>query len=328
MRRAAPVAFAAALALGATMLTAPAGAQALRVAGVEAPAACPGADAFYREVAARAPSVRRGGDGSPWTAHVRVALGPRGYEGRLDLAGPSGATSREASDPSCASVMTALAVMAALAITASPPSPLLAPSAEAPPASPPPAPPPPAPPPRSGAWRAGLQAALALESASAGAPAWGFSSGVRVQREVPSPVVFDVRVGFRYTGTDRLDAGLGGALVTLAAATLDVCILQLPARGPLRARLCPGLALGALRAEGRDVQAPQASSAPWASLPALVRLEWAPIRALEGLFASLAAGIEVPLTRHRFVWQPSAQVGLVVPPIGITGQCGVGVRFP
>jgi hypothetical protein len=324
MRRVVLVALAAVFGLGAE-LAAPAAAhaQAVRVGAVEAPASCPDADAFYAEVAARAPSVRRGGDGSPWSLRVRVASGPRGFAGRLEIDGPSGAAVREASDPSCASVVTALAVMAALAITASPPPPLPKPGPVEEPAPPAPSPPPRAPSP----WHLGAFAAAALETAAAPAPAWGFASSVRVHREVPSVLLFDVRLGFRYTGTDRIDAGPGGALVTLAVATLDVCMMQLPARGPLRLRVCPGATVGALRAEGRDVQAPQASSAPWVSLPLLLRLEWAPLPDATGLFFGLAAGAEVPLTRHRFVWQPSGEVGLEVPPVGFSGQLGLGVRF-
>ncbi len=314
-----------------------------------APSACPGPDAFFREVRGRTARARAARSGE--TARVLVvrieARGER-FAGSLSI-DDAGArsTPREVEGATCAEVVGALGLVAALAVdphasVAPRPVPSTAPPDEAPvsappekraPETPPRATPPPAPsapapsrppPPERTAngtprFAVGLQAEV---SAVAGAVGSGRLFGeLVVGRGTFSP---SIRIAIaRSLEVDR-PARIGVAKMRWTTGGVDLCPLRVTLTTGVDALPCVGLAAGVLDAEGGAVGAPQSRSRPWVAGDAHARLVWAPLRAFA---VEIEGGAIAPFFRESFFFEPDIPV-YEAPPIAAFGRIGASVRFP
>jgi hypothetical protein len=131
----------------------------------------------------------------------------------------------------------------------------------------------------------------------------------------------------------RLSAGFGrgaikkqdaGAEYSLMAGRIELCPARFRAPLPLQASLCAALDTGRLRVSGTGVT-PQKSAAPaWVSAGLSARLEWEITRVL---VAEIAGELFFPLTRARFF--VNSDTTLYRTPSVVGGAtAGLGARFP
>ncbi len=314
----------------------------------EARPGCPDADSFVRDVLARAPRARVAAtqDRARFLV-VRIHPSGRGLEGVLFVRDVDGTTrERSVHSESCAELVTALAVIAAVVI-----DPVTArvsgldggvesrvdaaPALPAPPApepmdaSAPPGAPPVAPPkiaagvssdPPGWTWSAGGGAGVV----GGASPSVLVSFAVFVEAGRVATGIFkpSARLRFQRTsagGPDRLGAG---ARFVLTSGGVDLCPIALLAR-PIRLQPCARAELGGLSAEGRDVEPVRTTVRPWAGVGPLVRGRLG----LTGpLFAELEMAVLALIVRDRFLVEPNTLV--YVPPV-VAGSAAVafGLAF-
>lgn len=308
-------------------LASPAGAAATPVAlRYEAPEACPPASAFRAGVDGRTGRAQWVAPGAETvTLEVVVEVSDGGAQGRLVVRerGRPPPAPREVADATCATVVDALALVAALAID---PQASLAPSAPGPLAPPATAPPPPedaglteprddvieAPagpivdagpiadagpivaPPTSPAWRWSLGAQLGLTSALG-------PGALQVQ-----PIYVDVRrveatwtpslhLGFAVLVPRDVTSAVGSAELTRFAGQLGLCPVGLDVEG-FRLAPCAGIELGMLEARGLTVDNPRTARELWAG--ALLTLR-SSARVGGPVSIDVEAGAAIPFTRPR-----------------------------
>jgi hypothetical protein len=317
----------------------------------EAPPDCPPARDFEGEILTRAPGARIT---PPEAAAVRfdVELRPSTEEtvAVLVTALPDGTHSRrDVTAASCSEAVTALAVIAALAVNgyregksdeplgaaggdAAIPAASGAASAPAPPApSAPSAPvdavPPerPAAPPARGP-RPGVFAGVTWESAVSPGGVFGAAGGAELGWE-PSGAWWPVlRAGVLATLSGSETTDDGSATFRLTAARVGFCPVGFAATSGPSVRGCVELDGGVLgaRASGSGVSDLQDQKMPWLAAGAAGRGEW-PLSAWFSLEAS--AGVRVLALHDRFVFRPETLV-YDVPPVSAGVGLGVAGRLP
>jgi hypothetical protein len=144
--------------------------------------------------------------------------------------------------------------------------------------------------------------------------AWGGAS------RRPAPML---RVGFEHTDSGD-DAATGGAArFVLNAGTIDAC-----ARLPLLPRFdvspCIRAEGGVLASTGVDIVPARSDTRPWIALGAVGAVRY---RVVWHLFAELLIGFDVPLVRDRYFFEPDTPV-FRPPPIAAIGSAGLGLTFP
>jgi hypothetical protein len=308
---------------------------------------CPVASAFTAELMARTTRVRTAGADEA-AREVRVEVQATGVEssGRLVV---DGGGVREVKGATCAEVVSALALITALAFDpdaqtgpvkpapeGGPPGP--APAVTAPTAAPakaaPPAPrrtaPPdiarPAPPSEPLRWSVGLD--LVMRAGVAPRPLFG--GGPSLTMRVPGSPGFIARASFDYATTGTFDEGPGGAVFTAATGSLMGCVPVLEVGRVLFVAPCAEVGAGVLDgrglARGQIVEGKEAQIGWLAGgLSGLARLELARRAALE-----LRGGPSFPWVRHTFVFEvppPETVPVHEIPAVTWVAGAGVGLIF-
>jgi len=299
----------------------------------EAPPECPDKASFLEQLRAQTPNARPLDEGTPArTLAVRVSRDGEALNGRLHIEELDGATStREVSGAGCEEVVSALALVTALAIDAGPISTPPAPTASPklpPPPRPRPSSPPPSPPkatfttaPPAARWELGVQAGAF--GAIAPDLAWGGIVFVDRSEWGRTGLAYGFRVGLSLVQSPTVSRSEGQASFQWAAVRLSGCPLALTAFA-LTARPCAGLDVGALTGEGAGIARPLRATRPWvaATLSARVAVLFA------GRFvAEVEAGLTLPMIRDRFVFERPDQDLHAVPALGGFGTAGLGVSL-
>jgi hypothetical protein len=313
----------------------------------EASSGCPDAEAFARQVLARAPRARLALPAEPArkvVARVRTS-NAHAFEGQLVVREPGAASSeRTVRAASCEELVTALAVIAAVVI-----DPLTA-RTGAVDASPPPgdatAPPddvaavlaPPTPTPTPTAPPAAPEAAPGALPPGQARP-WAFSAGgggglvagsaptvllsvplfVEIARDGRALVSPSLRLRFERTSTSSNSEG--GAFVRTGGAA-DLCPVAVRGRS-LRAQPCLRTELAALYAKGRGVDPVRSDVRPWLAVGAVARVR---LELAGPLFVELEAALLAAAVRDRFYVEPFAVV-YRPPALGGTAAFAVGAAF-
>lgn len=304
----------------------------------DAPASCPSAADFQREVEARLTRGRITAGGSlARTYRVKITLSDAGARGTLDFTDADGTrASRDVSGATCAEAATAMALIAALAIDARvaeeesrpevrPPAPPAAPqpSVEPPRPAPPPAVrAPEAPPVRSGQSVLGVGASVGVEHSYAPDVAASVAAvGELLHGE------HALRLALVYSSTGPVEVDAGTVELSLYALRAQGCPLRLAPGRSLALVPCAGLEGGLVRARGRRSERivhPNSVSRGWLSGSVALRVELAPDPALS---FGVEGALGFPLTRHEFVLEKPETVVHEVPPVTFGASAGLVARF-
>jgi hypothetical protein len=310
----------------------------------EAPRGCPGRSAFVGQVRARTSRVCFVDEpAGVRTFVVRLTTGEKNAKGRLASGlGDQAGTPREVTAESCADAVSALALIAALAVD---PAASTSPSAPAPvaPESPPAAPP--------GTWPSGASPAPAAlpgprvtpapvnslfagahidGSSWIGAPAVMFGSlSAFVQWETRLGAVWTpaLRLSIRHGESLTVQASQGGARFASTTGRLDVCPASLALSVAVALRPCIAIEGGGLTAErlGEAGTVPgHLESRTWFAAHEVLRIQ---AELGKGWRFELEGGVAEPFWHYRFVFatpgRPNveiARVSALVPAVG-TGIC-------
>jgi hypothetical protein len=302
-----------------------------------APEGCPGTDAFLREVLGRTERARPANAGElARVLHVRIEPGGAAFVGRLWIEDRAGATSpREVRADSCGEVVSALALVGALAVD--PGASTTASVQDAPPsgeAVPPPpqtlgaAPPPEAPrerpgeEPLSGPTRVAVGAGVELTTLAG--PVLGARLFVDVDLGPRGALAPAFRAGVSRSFDVTRTVPVGRATLAFTQVSLEGCPVRLTLAAPLSVRPCLGVTGGVLDASPTGPRAAQARVRPWFAGEAHARFTWMPAR---WVAFELEAGALVPLLRETFYFEPEIVV-YRAPPVGFLGRAGLAVHFP
>jgi hypothetical protein len=300
----------------------------------DAPASCPVEEAFWAAVTARTPKVRRGEEGAPArTFAIKLVAGGDESTGHLVVRALDGSTSeREVAGDTCEEVVSALALVAALAVdpnATTKPLPLPAP----PPRSPAPAPPrrpvaaavvatPPPPQATPVVARTAVSAGGLVAVGAAPAPLVGASLAVAATRPRGGWLEPTVRLGVAAASTGTVSVAGGTASFSSLVGAIDGC----PGGwtlGRWRLEPCLRLEAGVVGARGENVVQARTDTHPWAAAAAVGRVEW---RFSRGFFGELAGGVRVPLVRTTFFFEPDTTL-YHTSPVGAVFSAGLGLRF-
>lgn len=289
---------------------------------------CPSGAELFGEISSRTSRARAAEPGEEaLPLRVRIERVPGGSRGELVLGAGADASRREVAAQDCEQVVSALALMTALAI-----DPDAITSPEAPRPSPPPPPPPapapaarppePLPPPVDRAHTV-LVLGVALEAGNAVAvgPTPGPRGFVGLERAWQS-MGYGVRLGAGRAAA-RISRADGAAELVLTSGRFDACFLHSVVWSPLWAAVCGAFEAGALEATGREVTPRASVTRPWLAVGAEARLE---ARLLRSLGLELAGGLFMPLVRDRFFVQADSTVR-ETPPVTVALSLGTSVRF-
>lgn len=349
------------LAASAALISGIAAADSLRFV-YEAPAECPGGEAFAAAVRAQTKSATLviGGDGSLENTDfglvfVRITRAESHLHGRLSIEEPGREASvREVTATTCEEVVSALALMTALAIDAdlSARPPAAPPTAAAPPPkaagkTPIPSPaaknPAPAsqlknqnqrsPQPRAPAaptpWpgpRWGLGAHAGAFGALAPSLAWGAVSFLDRSAWNTTGEAWSLRLGLALAESPSIGLAEGTATFRWIVARASACPLAVAA-GPLTARPCLGIDAGALRGlgSGDKITKPLEETRGWLAATGLGRLQ---LHLGEGVYLEAEGGFTLPFIRDRFVFVKPRRDIHAVPPLSGFTTAGLGVVLP
>ncbi len=269
-----------------------------------APPGCPTRDAAVGLIRERTPAVRFEA-GARRVFALRVTAGEHGYTGELvvDATADKQLTARR-----CDDLVTALALVVALAID---------PSAAAPREEPPPEAP--EPPPATRRARA-----FRFDGALAGVLGAGVTpdplvAGSLAARATWPALAVEVAI---VAGRDTTEAGEGTARFTRVVARPAACWLRI--RGRIELGGCGHAELGVVRATGDDIINGRGLTRLWAAAGAHGTLRWP---ASSRGFAQLQLGLTVPITRDRYRFMPGILIHETPFLTGWVGL-GVGLRFP
>jgi hypothetical protein len=161
---------------------------------------------------------------------------------------------------------------------------------------------------RHAAWQLGLMASGTLWTASPVLPVGGLSAIIEWQSlggPVPAPAV-RLSVGRAISATTHLDTG-GGAKFTLSAARLDFCPLRIAVGSSVALRPCIGIEGGWVTATGvrqEPIVATQERTRPWWAVIETLRMQ---VELGKGWSYGLDAGLAEPLWRDLFVFDYPAR---------------------
>ncbi len=323
-----------------------AGAEEERVAlDYHAPDECPGKAAFESEVRARTAKVKFGAEGRRF--RVVVDRGESGGAGTLSIReGDAAPSERTLSGAACDEVVSALALVAALAVdplaSTAPRSELVLPAEPEPEPEPAPAPKPE--PAKAPVERVSSPPRPSPKPARAPAEPTQFRAGLRadlVSGPAPKPLLAGGFELFLHRKTLLGESGLGlgffAAQTGVGGPDLEtarfrwlvgrVALCPLGAGRPLYYHLCAASDLGALHAEGLAIYQPEARTRLWADAGAVAvaGCEFGP-----HWYAGLAAGALVNLTRDRFFFEapPRPETVYDVPFATFFAGAGLGLAIP
>ncbi|HVU04503.1 MAG TPA: hypothetical protein VHE30_22250 [Polyangiaceae bacterium] len=305
---------------------------ALRLA-YSAPEGCPSPADFLDEVHARTARYRpASGEESATALTVTIREVRGGNQGTLSLASPDGArTARRVTAGDCTQVVSALALMTALAIDPDASTEPVRKRAETTPqATPPPVI-------ARAATKPSRRSAPPVERAR-------LRPGVGMLAEglagvAPEPMVLlrpMAELGWTGPGPEpafRLSGAIGrrattgsdgGGEFSLASVRVEGCPVRLDVTGRVRVSPCVAMDGGRLQVAGLGVTPSERVSRPWIAGGIVARLEWEIVNVL---VLEVAAEGFVPFLRDRFFVGDGATVhrtAMLLP----GGTAGLGVRFP
>jgi len=174
-------------------------------------------------------------------------------------------------------------------------------------------------------WRPSLNAGADAVMRSALAPGTttagrGFLEMGLDRRAALSP---HLRVGLEYAKSSPLVDSAGTAQFSWLIGVTEVCHAE-QVLERLTVPICAGVAWGRLEATGSATTNAQTQTQTWLSLDADVGLRWSPWSV--PIFVDVEGGIQVPLNRARFYFEPGTTVYTtprVAPFVGL----GAGVRI-
>ena len=292
-----------------------------------APPECPAAAGFLGEVAARTSIPRPARPDEPATTlTVVVKKITGGFKGTLEIRAAEGsAAARQVAAADCEQVVSALALMTALAIDPNASTVPVRKQPEPPPSKPEEVTPPrsaqtvPSPSqPEAARWRFQLGAGLELLAGVAPDPFFlgrpSFEAGTSG--------------GARWGAAFRLGAGFGSDTTTsaefsLMSGRLEGCPRFRSTRS-LEIALCAVLDAGRLEATGVGVTPSARVERPWVAPGATARLEWEIFHFLE---LEVAGEVFIPVVRDRFFVGTDETVGRAAAVVG-GAVLGLGVRYP
>jgi len=295
-----------------------------------APAGCPDGRAFVLQVSGRTARFRSSDD-SPRAFVVELTV-TDGARGRLTTIDGDARATRELHGDTCEEVVSALALVAALAIDpnastlpVTPAPPLVVTPAAAPP-------PPPSPMPRRKALPWHLDLGFGVEATGAVSPSdvlvglgpfvegsvdlGAFAPALRLSLRAAPARASPVESG----GT----AHFGWWLVT-AEACVRWSLVRDSSGRTFAVAPCARAGVGMLRVDGSDVFSPRGEGRAWLDLGSLVRVRWAPLRIG---FIELTGGAVFPLTRDRFHFDNPDTTVHRAALVGALVGGDVGVHFP
>jgi hypothetical protein len=304
-----------------------------------APAGCPDSGAFVGHVQARTARARLGAPHElARTFVVEVQMEASGASARLTFTdAQGGSVVRAVRGETCGEVVSAIALVTALAIEAGPSeneeTPRAAPRAPAAVTEPEPERAPPrespralrAPEPDTVVWSAGLET--------------GVTSWLGPPLTTGIGVFADVGAYAGASGRLTLLGALSSELVprdattyrrgdfTALLARIEGCPVAVVLGAGFRVLPCVAVGLGALRGEGDSlsVEPVKSSTIFWADLVPALRLDWT----LSDTLVFFTEGeLGVPLVRHSFYLDGPRQDVFVVPALGVGAAFGVAWRFP
>jgi hypothetical protein len=306
-----------------------------------APPDCPPAETFEREFRARttrAELVAGVADGADASRSFLVTLSsePGRAVGRIEIRGPADAVStRQVAGQTCGGVVSALALVAALAV-----DPL---AADSPPASSQPGEPavqvapkplPIATPDQAGRAErtsrshtvvaAGLDGGAVLGLFPKPAPSVALFTEVRLERA--SVLAPSARLSLSGAVSASTSAPPGSAKFRWLAAALDGCPFDFRLLQVLRVTPCAFMEVGVLEGSGAGVAVPEVESRRWLALGGSGRLSWSIFRSF---FVEAQGRLEAPLARDTFVLTvPERVVIHTVPAVLGSFELGAGIRWP
>ncbi len=300
---------------------------------------CPDAAEFARQIQTRAPRLRPAVADEPALGFYAELVERAGSAtGRLTARTADGReVTREVRGTTCDDVVTALALIAALAAD---PNQTVEAAPSVPP--PPPAPPrahrarhrdddelPPEPPPPPPRWTFGVGGGLSFDSSIAPSPGYGL--GVEFNAEGPAGSPW--RALFALSAIRAVAANTetraGNASFTYLAFRGTACPLRWPEDTPLFLRPCLFLDAGVLEGNVSLGSNSQDQSRTWFAAGAFARVE---ALADEVLSFQLDGGVTAPLKRDSFDSGAGADPGgsetaFRVPSAGVLGRIGLSYRF-
>jgi hypothetical protein len=298
--------------------------------------ACPDADAFENRVAARTARARKAEPGElarTFAVDVRVDAG--GASARLSFVDSRGTpVVRAVRGETCDEVVSAIALVTALAIeagTVEPETP--APTSPEPArAAPPPANPaaekpkkraPPVPTPDALAWLVGIEAGVTTwlgPSPTLGLGAFG---------ELGKYAGASARVTFLRATSHVLvpaeDEAYRRADFTALMGRIEGCPLAVALGTGFRIVPCLGLGLGALEGKGDPdtLTLPDTQTKFFADLVPALRIDWT---LADSLLFFVEGELGIPLRHHDFIFKPNQPV-FSVPALGVGASLGMALRF-
>jgi hypothetical protein len=307
-----------------------------------APSGCPSAADFTADVARRTPRARFATAGEParTTFVVEVIRVGKTYRGRMLRMGRGPAAARSIADASCAELVSALALMMALAIDpladtspspAPPPTPASRETAAPPPAAPPPAAPippvalpPPPPAPTAARWRLGTSAQLGARGVAPVAHL-GAALDIELARDGGAALIGPaLRAGAQRWARASVSGDAASASFSWTTGRLSGCPVGWRALAWLALHPCIGIEVGALHAADASGLEPEEATRLWLAWSLTGRVQ---LLAHELLWVETEAGVVQPLTRDRFVVAPDAEI-YEPPLLSWTAALGVGARLP
>lgn len=283
----------------------------------EAPAGCPDGATFFGEVTARTSRARarRAGEDARVLV-VRIVRRGASFSGELTIEDARQRSSpRDVTGDSCAEVVSALGLVAALAVDPAasvaprpPPAEVEAPAEKKEPA------------PSEGE---GTKLAGTL---GAGAEASGRADlvmGLRVFGELELGGVALRLAAMRTFAVDRA-ATVGNVTLAWTTGAFELCPFRIDVAEDLGLRPCGAFAAGVLQAEGTGVRDAQSEARPWADAGAHARLSWIPARPLS---LEIEGGATLALLRESFRFDPNV-IAYQAPVIAGFVRFGAGVHFP
>jgi hypothetical protein len=257
---------------------------------------------------------------------------PGGNKGTLTLDAPGSVpTNRQVSAADCEQVVSALALMTALAIDPNASTAAVPDARPTTPESPPGAVPPPAP------------SSEPARPVSLSTSRWRVEAGVTLEAmggAAPEPLVFvrplveiGARIATRPGPAFRLSGGLGrrvvreadgGAEFTLLGARLEGCPLRVPMARTLLVSSCLAIDAGRLEVVGVGVTPAERVVRPWIAPGVTGRLQWAIV---DVLVAEISGALLFPLVQDRFFVNADTTLHRT-PAVTGAAAVGLGVRFP
>ncbi len=296
-----------------------------------APPSCPDARAFRAALDARlaatpAPGSRGRRSVTLW---VRITETSTKIVGQLAVRGRAGTEVREIEGATCENVVSALGLLAALAVDLEPeksavPDRIGASATEKGP---------PAmfgserEPPSGRMWtaEAGAHVGGASMIGPQLAPVAAPFLGVGFERPLRPGVELAprVRLGF-VRGSQSITTSSGGAAFRVTAGQLDLCPVRFGLSKAVALRACALGQVGAVQASGNSVPDAQTDARAWLLMGVLARVEW---EVLHRFLLEAQGGVVVAAARHRYFVDPDTTL-YRMPIVGGIFSGGLAIRFP